>query len=286
VPVAQVNGADISYEIIGRGPLLVWTEGGRFGRNKLSYLFAGHFQRHYSVLLWDRRNAAGASEIALSADPWYVMTDAEDLAALLKHLDLGPAHLAGTSAGTSASLLVARAYPQIVQSLVLLHPPTDRHALAAPFAESWLQLAETAESGGMQAVIDTSQDTWDRERHGETLTFHTWPAESIHLNPKNRERLLAMDVDEFAETMRRWSDHIRAMIWPPGMTEEDLCQLECPTMIVPGRDTIHPRKVALRLAALISQARIADYPAESGAFSPESRVCKVFPEIETFLSGL
>ena len=49
--------------------------------------------RNYTVLLWDRRNAAGASEIAVSEDPWYVITDAEDLTAQLQHLDIGPAQI-------------------------------------------------------------------------------------------------------------------------------------------------------------------------------------------------
>ena len=85
-----VNGASIAYEIFGKGPLLVWTEGGRFGRNELSYLVAGHFARQYSVLIWDRRNGFGASDVALADSPNYMTADVEDLHALLRNLDLGP----------------------------------------------------------------------------------------------------------------------------------------------------------------------------------------------------
>ena len=42
---------------------------GRFGRNELSYLVAGYFSRQYSVLIWDRRNGFGASDVALANSP-------------------------------------------------------------------------------------------------------------------------------------------------------------------------------------------------------------------------
>lgn len=284
MPVARVNDADIAYEIIGSGPLLVWTEGGRFGRNKLSYLIAGHFQSQYSVLLWDRRNTSGASEIALSDDPWYVMTDADDLAALLLHIDRGPAHLMGGSAGTSASLLLAHQHPSQVRSLVLVHPPTDDMSRAAPFAESWRLLADEAEQRGMQGVIDASQRAWDSERQGETSRFHTWPAESIHTNPANRERLLAMDVGLFATTMRRWAEYVQTMSWPPGLTEADLQGLQHPTMIVPGRDAIHPPAVAQRLNAVMPQSRLVGYPDNTDDLSTQDRICTLFPAIDLFLS--
>lgn len=283
--VAEVNGARISFEAFGTGPVLVWSEGGRFGRNKLSHLFAGRFHESYSVLLWDRRNA-GASDIALSDDPWYVMTDAEDLAALLRHLDLGPAHLAGSSAGTSASLLVAARYPDLVHSLLLLQPPTDDRSLAAPYAEAWQQLADVAEEHGMQAVFEASRDAWDRERQGETLSFHTWPAESIHANPANLDRLLDMDVAQFCLTMRRWSQYIQAMSWPPGLAETDLRALSCPTLIIPGRDAIHPRRMGRRLADLIPTSQIAELPGRPAGASPEARFCALFALIETFLQDL
>lgn len=51
MPSITINGTSIEYQIFGKGPLLVWTEGGRFGRNELSYLVAGHFARQYSVLI-------------------------------------------------------------------------------------------------------------------------------------------------------------------------------------------------------------------------------------------
>ena len=106
-----VNGASIVYEIFGKGPLLVWTEGGRFGRNELSYLVAGHFARQHSVLIWDRRNGFGASDVALADSPSYVTTDVEDLHALLRNLELGPACFAGASAGSSLSLWMGASIP-------------------------------------------------------------------------------------------------------------------------------------------------------------------------------
>jgi 2-hydroxy-6-oxonona-2,4-dienedioate hydrolase len=62
----EVDGIRIRYELLGSGPLLVLTPGGRF-----SYEFPGvrplaeRLAGRYTVVLWDRPNC-GASDIVLS----------------------------------------------------------------------------------------------------------------------------------------------------------------------------------------------------------------------------
>lgn len=263
---------------------MVWTEGGRFGRNDLSYRLADHFSASNTVLIWDRRNAAGQSDIALSEDPWFTMTDSRDLRALLRHLDLGPAHLMGGSAGCTASLLLARDSPQLVASLILLHPPTDDPALAVPFAEAWVSLGDVAIQRGMDGVLQASRMSLERERQGEGADTLTWIAESIELNPSNKALLLGMDPTRFAATVSRWGGYIRSMRFPFGMSDADLQALDIPALIVPGRDDVHPRNVAERLAALLPRASILDYPDGMAEETPVvDGICSLFPEIGRFL---
>ena len=281
-----VNGASIVYEIFGKGPLLVWTEGGRFGRNEWSYLVAGHFARQYSVLIWDRRNGFGASDVALSNSPNYMTTDVEDLHALLRKLDLGPACFAGASAGSSLSLWMAHRYPEDIKSLILLSAPTDDTALFSPGVDKHcFSLAEIAERGGMQAAIDASTESWFCELQGQSSERGTWLAQTIYRNPSNRARILAIEPQLFAETIRRWGKFILSMSWPAGLTEEDLRSISFPVMIVPGDDEIHPRQSAERLLALLDQAEMVAFPATIPAeTSVLEKFYSVFPAMDEFLT--
>ena len=281
-----VNGASIAYEIFGKGPLLVWTEGGRFGRNELSYLVAGHFSRQYSVLIWDRRNGFGASDVALSNSPNYMTTDVEDLHALLRKLDLGPACFAGASAGSSLSLWMAHRYPEDIKSLILLSAPTDDTALFSPGVDKHcFSLAEIAERGGMQAAIDASTESWICELQGQSSERGTWLAQTIYRNPSNRARILAIEPQLFAETIRRWGKFFLSMSWPAGLTEEDIRSIPFPVMIVPGDDEIHPRQSAERLLALLDQAEMVAFPATIPAeTSVLEKFYSVFPAMDEFLT--
>lgn len=286
MPTITVNGASIVYEVFGKGPLLVWTEGGRFGRNELSYLVAGHFSRQYSVLIWDRRNGFGASDVALSNSPNYMTTDVEDLHALLRNVGLGPACFAGASAGGSLSLWMAHRYPEDVRSLVLFSAPTDDTALVSPSVyKHCFSLAEIAERGGMQAAIDASTESWIGELQGQSSERGTWLAQTIYRNPSNRAHVLAIDPQLFAETIRRWGTFLLSMNWPAGLSEEDVRSISFPVMIVPGDDEIHPRQSAERLLSLLGRAELIEFPATVSAEAPVlEKFYSVFPAMDEFLT--
>ena len=281
-----VNGASIAYEIFGTGPLLVWTEGGRFGRNELSYLIAGHFSRQYSVLIWDRRNGFGASAVALADSPNYMTTDVKDLHALLRNLELGPACFAGASAGSNLSLWMAHRYPDDVKSLILFSAPTDDVALFRPGVDKHcFRLADIAERGGMQAAIDASTEAWICELRGQPSERGTWLAQTIYRNPSNRERVLAIDPQLFAATMRRWGNFFLSMNWPAGLAEEDIRSIAVPVMIVPGDDKIHPRQSSERLLSLLDQAEMVEFPATVPAEAAViEKFYSVFSAMDEFLT--
>ncbi|NKB71219.1 MAG: alpha/beta fold hydrolase [Candidatus Latescibacteria bacterium] len=285
MPSLTINGAAIEYELFGTGPLLVWTEGGRFGRSEWGYLLAGHFSRQYSVLIWDRRNGFGASDVALADSPNYITTDVEDLHALLDNLGLGPACFAGASAGGSLSLWMAHLYPDAVKSLILFWAPTWNTALFRPGVEKYcFSLADIAEDKGMQAAIDTSTRSWMGELQGQPRQQDTWLAQTIHRNPGNRARILALDPQVFAATTRRWGQFILSMSWPAGLAKDAVRSLPFPAVVVPGDDEIHPRQSAERLQSLLNQAAIIDYPETVGAEASEiEKFYSIFPKLDEFL---
>src|SRR5215469_10808096 len=104
---ATVNGLSIGYEIIGDGPGRPWviTPGGRFSKDYpgVRELAQALAQRGDRVLIWDRPNC-GESDVCFEGATESDM-QADTLAALLSHLDMTPAVIAGGSGGARVSLL-------------------------------------------------------------------------------------------------------------------------------------------------------------------------------------
>lgn len=76
----------------------------------------------FRVIAYSRRYAWPNEEIREnSADPWE--EHAEDLAAIIEQLKIGPAHVLGNSTGATVALLLAEKRPELVRSLTLEEPP-------------------------------------------------------------------------------------------------------------------------------------------------------------------
>jgi len=103
---ARVNGVELAYEIGGSGPTLVLISG--LGQNSLAWAgVVGAFRQHFRTLVFDNRGT-GQSEVP--PGPWTIDDMADDAAALIAHLDLGPAAVVGWSLGGS-----------VLQSLLIRH---------------------------------------------------------------------------------------------------------------------------------------------------------------------
>ena len=214
MPKMTVNECTLAYEVLGEGPSVVFTPGGRAGLEVTCQL-AEQLSSRYRVLIYDRRNC-GASEVSIagSSSEWEIWAD--DVHALLERLDMSPAYVGGGSSGAALSLLVAHRHPKDVKGLLLLCPPTDDPGVHESLLhkEMYAQYAELAESKGMQAVVETP-----------------YYAERIEQNPANRERLLSMDPKEFATVMRRWNAFPTYGTHYFGLTDEMLSRAEERVMV-------------------------------------------------------
>lgn len=89
------------------------------------------FAQRYRVVAYSRRYAPPNENAEI--DPNYNATvDAADLVALIRRLDLPPAHLVGASIGGVATLFLTLHHPELVRSLVLAEPPVLRWAVDVP----------------------------------------------------------------------------------------------------------------------------------------------------------
>jgi pimeloyl-ACP methyl ester carboxylesterase len=77
---------------------------------------------------------------------------ADDLAALLSALDIGPAHIVGLSNGGRNALLFAMAHPQGVRSLTLADSALDGYAWSEDWKARWNTIATAAKLGDLEGA--------------------------------------------------------------------------------------------------------------------------------------
>ena len=247
MPVAQLDDFEIAYELVGEGPTWVLTPGGRFtkevgGLSEMAQELAAH---GYRVLTWDRPNCGASSVVFRGASESEVQADA--LGALLRDLDLGPAIITGGSGGARVSLLAAARHPDVTAGLAMWWISGGVPGLLQLASYYGMPSADAAWHGGMEAVA--ALDQWQ---------------ETIASNPANRERILAMDRQEFIDVMDRWmvaycpcDDSL-----VPGLTAADVARLDVPILVFRSgtSDMSHTRATSEALAAGLAGAELVEPP--------------------------
>ena len=252
-----VNRVSIAYEVAGEGSPIVWTSGTWQPRDPYTYVFAGQLSAGYKVLTWDRRNT-GASDLAIedAESEWHLWTD--DLHALLQELGMSPAYVGGGSAGSVLSLLMAHRYPRDVKGLILyITTNDDVQGILLPLAGAhYLCLAAAAESEGMEAAIKLSADPPEPD----WAEFTIWIADAIARKPETRDRLLSMDPEQFARTMRMWAKWLASpRLYLANLSDEELAGIDVPALVAHGFDPWHPEHTARSLARLLPNAEWVDF---------------------------
>jgi pimeloyl-ACP methyl ester carboxylesterase len=119
MPTTTVNGVRLYYALTGDGPPLVLVHGS-WGDGASWDLVAPALAQRFRVLIYDRR---GHSRSERPPTQGSTEEDVDDLAALIEHLDLAPAHVMGTSSGAALALRLAARRPELVRSVAGHEPP-------------------------------------------------------------------------------------------------------------------------------------------------------------------
>jgi pimeloyl-ACP methyl ester carboxylesterase len=152
MPYAQVNGQKLYYEDTGGdGPVVVFSHGLLMDQSMFAPQVAALHER-YRCIRWDERGHGRTAGDVLPPFSYY--DSAEDLAALLRHLGIEQAVLAGMSQGGYLSLRCALRHPQLVRALILIDTqagPEDPAKLPA-----YMQIMEIWSAQGLHdAIADT-----------------------------------------------------------------------------------------------------------------------------------
>ena len=231
---APVNGIRMYYEIhgapIGSGVPLVLLHGGgstidvTFGRILPS------FRENRTIIAVEEQGHGRTTD---RDAPVRFETSADDVAALLDHLDIERADLFGFSNGATIALQVAIRHRQRVRKLVFASAFTSRSG-AQP--QLWTFMEQATFANMPQPLKDAF----------------------LRVNP-DPDKLLAMH-DKDAERMRGFTD----------VPEHVLRALDVPTLILLGDRDVVRLEHAVELTQLIAGARLMILPGNHGDYLGEA----------------
>jgi pimeloyl-ACP methyl ester carboxylesterase len=245
---AKVGGLTIAYEIYGEtGRPWILTPGGRFTKEDpgIREFAEALAERGNRAIIWDRPNCGessvcfeGSSESAMQADA---------LAGLLRHLDVGPAVIIGGSGGARVSMLAAARHRDVAQALAVWWISGGVHGLLALAQYYVADSVRAAWFGGMEAVAEL--EAWQ---------------EVQQRNPENRQRILDQDRERFVATMEQWM----LAYCPcgnelvPGLSYDDAAALDLPTLVFRSgtTDLSHRRETSEQIAEKLPTAQLVEPP--------------------------
>lgn len=243
----RVNGVDLSYIEAGHGDTLILLHGGAYDYRAWAPQW-DLLSRKFHVISYSRRyNFPNKNEHA--AANYSPLVDAEDLAALIRKLKLGAAHLVGASAGAFTALALAVAHPDMVRSLVLAEPPVHQWIRDLPdgepvyqefIADIWEPVGDTFKKGDPQEAMRVFVNGLAPGR------FESLPREARAILMQNAPAMeaLALSSDPF-----------------PNLPKEQAKKLKMPVLIITGEKTIKIHKmVNEEIARLIPGAEKVTIP--------------------------
>ncbi|MCK0113766.1 alpha/beta hydrolase [Ornithinimicrobium sp. F0845] len=188
----EVNGGQLAYALEGSGtPPVVLLHAG-YVDHRMYARELEHLARRTTTVAPDARTH-GQSSTAMAP-----FRHCDDVAALVRHLDLGPAVLIGTSMGAGAAVDTALEHPDAVRALVLSGAGTSEPTFTSPEALELLHRAE-------QAVARQDVAAWLEA----TLAWAAGPERDLSDVDAAVGELLSDLHQEFVRT------HIRPGVVPP-----------------------------------------------------------------------
>jgi 3-oxoadipate enol-lactonase len=140
MPQVRVNGVHLYYEFHGPedGELVVLNNG--VFMSTASWLFQlPELSKRYRVLAYDMRGQGRSDH---PEGEYSLELHGEDLAALMDALELGKAHMVGTSYGGELNLVMGIRHPERCQSLTVIASVSHSDLLLKAMIERWVLAAK------------------------------------------------------------------------------------------------------------------------------------------------
>ena len=218
--IAQVNGAALFYEVAGSGPALVLIHGNTLD-TRMWDLQVECFASRFRVIRYDMRGFGRSATPAAEA-----YSAADDLAALLRYLEVSQAHILGLSLGGLVAIDFALDYPQMTHTLIA--------------ADAGLRDFQWQSYGEFSAAVRTTAQTAGIEAaKAQWLAGDLFSAALEHPGAAARLRQVVADYSGW-HWLNRDPQHT-----PETSAMERLASLRCPALVIVGeRDLADFRDIA------------------------------------------
>jgi pimeloyl-ACP methyl ester carboxylesterase len=246
MPIAAVNGINLSYELLGEGDPFVMIMG--LGSSKSTWRFQiPAFKKHYSLVIFDNRGAGNSDK---PKGPYSIRQMADDTVGLMEHLGIKKAHVLGVSLGGMIAQELAINYPESVSKLIL-------GCTCACHDESNGRTPEYAKA--MRILIESGKIP------SAGLIFNKWQYRILGSSLLRRQYGQIKDLEKgaFAAQFEAAGRHNAV---------ERLSRIEAPTLVIVGTGdkAIRPGS-SDTLARLIPNSRIVKLDNGSHTFPAEMR---------------
>jgi 3-oxoadipate enol-lactonase len=238
MPVAEINGVALFYELAGEGEPLVLLNG--IMMTAQSWVLQRRALGHFQLVMHDFR---GQMRSAKPERPFTMQEHVDDLAALLDHLGIADAHVVGTSYGGEVGMMFAAQHPERVRTLTVIACVSE---IGPELASSIARWAETARGASPEEFYDT------------TVPYNYSP-EFVAAHPEiiaqGRARLSAQPPEYF-RAFGQLLDAFCAL-----HITEDLDKITAPTLVIAaGNDRLKPLPYSRLIAERIPNATLLVIP--------------------------
>jgi pimeloyl-ACP methyl ester carboxylesterase len=185
------------------------------------------------------------------------VVDADDLAALITKLNLGPVHVVGASSGGATAVMLAIAHPEMIRSLVLIEPPLLAILRDVPGTEATIKAFDAA-------VIKPTYTAFEKGDNEAALMIFTngvW-------GKRKWADLSSLEQSAIRRNAQAMRARLQAPPLPSPTLKAQLSGLDLPTLIVTGENSVTLHKMMDdELARCMPKARQVTIP-QAGHTSP------------------
>ncbi len=162
MPIIETNGTKLEYIEKGQGDPVIFVHGSLNDLRSWS-LQMEPFSKQYRAIAYSRRYHYPHAESSDSSD-YSVDLHAEDLASLIRDLELQRPHIVGSSYGAYTALVLAAKNQELVRSLTIGEPPIlpwlediqgGASLMAAFMTNVWEPLKRAFQRGDMEEGVRT-----------------------------------------------------------------------------------------------------------------------------------
>ena len=237
---ASAEGLRVYYEIYGKGEPIVVLAGG-FGDISSMAQSIGPLSRERQVIGIDLE---GHGRTALRATPMSHERNGDDVAAVLRHLKIVKADVAGYSHGGDAAIRMTIQHPEMVRNLIVISTAAER--------DGWYPEALK----GMEAVSSAQI-----EQFRQTPLYKRYAAVAPHAEQ------FPQVLDRMGELMKKDYD------WRP-----EIAKLRVPTLLLfADHDAVSMRHIAEFFALFDGGVRDAGWEGKPRYAPHDSRSCLATP---------